>query len=309
VGAQFGFPIHAMFYGPMGQYDLPRLQEGGVTAQLCAIYIEDHELSWSLQRGLQMAWNFHHMVETTPGLEKITSAADIRRIKQAGTNGAILTLEGFDAVGDDIRMLDLYYKLGLRVGSLTHVRRNMYADGSYAASQPGGLTNLGKNAIRRMNELGIVVDLVHLHEIGVWEVLDITTAPVILSHSTSTMFPAVGGKPGVLGVPRPQLVPQRDRPILEALAKNGGVLGIIWFYKADLESVVADIETALELMGEDHVGVGSDLYGLGLAPAGLETIGKMPALTRRLVERGHSDDVILKVLGGNFLRVFEQVWR
>jgi membrane dipeptidase len=97
--------------------------------------------------------------------------------------------------------------------------------------------------------------------------------------------------------------------MLEALAKNGGVLGIIWFYKSDLDAVVADIETALELMGEDHVGVGSDLYGLGLAPAGLETIGKMPALTRKLVERGHSDAVILKILGGNFLRVFEQVWR
>ncbi len=308
-GDPFNFPAHAMFYGPMGQYDLPRWGEGGVTAQLCAIYIEDHQLSWSLQRGLQMAWNLHHAIETNPDLELILTAQDIRRIKQVGTNGAILSLEGFDALGDDLRMLDLYYRLGLRVASLTHVRRNAYADGSYAAEQPGGLTALGKSAVRRMNELGIVVDLVHLHERGIWEVLEMTRAPLILSHSTSTTFPALEGDPCILGVPRPQLVPQRDRPLLEALAKNGGVLGIIWFYKADLDAVVADIEKALELMGEDHVGIGSDLFGQELAPRGLEHIGKMPALTQRLVERGHADEVILKILGGNFLRVFGQVWK
>jgi len=154
--------------------------------------------------------------------------------------------------------------------------------------------------------------LVHLHERGVWEVLEMTTAPVILSHSTSTMFPREGVDAiGVMGarVPRPRLTLPRDRAMLEALRDNGGVLGVIWFYKIDLDDVVADIETALEVMGPDHVGIGSDLYGLELAPQGLEHIGKMPALTRHLIERGHPDAVIEKILGGNFLRVFEQVWK
>jgi membrane dipeptidase len=95
---------------------------------------------------------------------------------------------------------------------------------------------------------------------------------------------------------------------MEAIADRGGVLGLIWILHADLDDVVRDIETALEVMGPDHIGLGSDLYGLELAPEGLEDISKVPVLTRKLVERGHSDDTILKFLGGNYLRVFEQVW-
>jgi membrane dipeptidase len=96
--------------------------------------------------------------------------------------------------------------------------------------------------------------------------------------------------------------------MLEVLAANGGVLGLIWFCHENLDAVVADIETALEVMGPDHVGLGSDLYGLELAPKGLEDISKAPAITRALVRRGHSDEVIRKFLGENYLRVFDQVW-
>ncbi len=307
-----GIPAHPLFFGPMGQYDVPRFREGGLTAQVCAIYIEDKELGWAVERGLHMAWSFHHATETIPGFEAILSAGDIHRIKAEGKVGGILSLEGFEAVGPNLWMLDHYYKLGLRIASLTHVRRTFYADGSYAAAQAGGLSASGRAAVQRMNELGIVVDLVHLHERGVWEVLEMTTAPVILSHSTSTMFPREGADAfGVMGamVPRPRLTLPRDRAILEGLRDNGGVLGVIWFYKLDLDDVIADIETALEVMGPDHVGIGSDLYGLELAPKGLEHIGKMPTITQRLIERGHSDEVIEKILGGNFLRVFEQVWK
>lgn len=309
LGEQFGFPPHAAHFGPMGQFDVPRFLAGGVTAQLCAIYVEDREIDWALKRGLEMVWHLHQAVEQSPDFDLVTGVADIHRIKQAGRTGAILALEGFEVLGAELRFLDLYYKLGLRVASLTHVRRNLFADGCYAATRSGGLTELGKQAIRRMNELGIVIDLVHIHEVGFWEILDLTTAPVILSHSTSTMFAASGEPSGPLkGIPRPRLELPRDRAMLEAIARNGGVLGIIWFYHEDIAGVIADVETALDVMGPDHVGIGSDLFGLELAPKGLEDISKMPAITARLVERGHPDDVILKILGGNYLRVFEQVW-
>ncbi|RLE18363.1 MAG: hypothetical protein DRJ65_21530, partial [Acidobacteria bacterium] len=174
----------------------------------------------------------------------------------------------------------------------------------------GGLTQRGKLAIKRMNQLGVVVDLVHINDVGMWEILELTTSPVVLSHSSHTNFPATDPERlSPLGMPRPQLVLPRDREKLKALAANGGVLGIIWFSKEDLHDVVSDIETAIEVMGPDHVGLGSDLYGLELAPKGLEDIAKVPAITRALVARGHSDDVVLKVLGGNYLRVFDQVWR
>jgi membrane dipeptidase len=95
---------------------------------------------------------------------------------------------------------------------------------------------------------------------------------------------------------------------LEALAKNGGVFGIFFLGQTDVEDVVKDFEHVMHVIGPDHVGLGSDLYGLEWAPKGLEDISRMPALTECLVQRGHSDDVIRKILGGNFLRVFREVW-
>lgn len=309
---QFGLKPHAAFFGPMGQYDLPRFFEGGITAQVCAIYVGDSQLGWALRRGLEMTWHLHNAIETNDALELVTTVADLQRVKQEGKCGLILSFEGCEALGADPRFLDLYYKLGLRMVSLTHIRRNLFADGCRGADKQGGLTPLGKQLVRRLNELGIVIDLVHVGEVGYWEILDLTTAPVILSHSTPTMFPNSDPKAGTLlggKFPRPRLELPRDRAMLEALAKNGGVLGAIWIGHASIDDVVRDIETALEVMGPDHVGLGSDLYGLEQAPRGLEDISKTPALTRRLLERGHADEVVLKILGGNYVRVFEQVWR
>jgi membrane dipeptidase len=92
------------------------------------------------------------------------------------------------------------------------------------------------------------------------------------------------------------------------IANNGGVLGITWVCHANLEDVIADIETAMDVMGPDHVGLGSDLYGAEAAPRGLEDIAQAPSITRKLVERGHANETVIKFLGANYLRVFEQVW-
>lgn len=308
---QFGMQPHTAYFGPMGQYDIPRWHEGGVTAQVCAIYLDDDKLKDPLRHGLEMAWQLHHAVAEYDDLELCTTTADIKRAKAQGKIGAILSFEGCEALGSDLRMLDLYYKLGLRIVSLTHTRRNIFADGSWAADKQGGLTSVGKRLVQRLLDLEIVVDLVHIGEIGFWEILDMATAPVILSHTTPTMFPNTDPQNGSLfgGIlPRPRLELPRDRPVLEALSHNGGVLGLIWIGHHDIDSVVQDIETALDVMGPDHIGLGTDHYGLELAPTGLEDISKVPAITQKLVERGHDDEIILKFLGGNYLRVFEQVW-
>ena len=256
----FGFGAHTRYFGPMGQYDVPRFIEGGLTAEVCAIYLDDDKLKFPVRYGLEMLWQLHHAVENIAELELITSAADIRRLKGEGKVGAILSFEGSEALGGDIRFLDLYYQLGLRIASLTHSRRNIFADGSGAASHEGGLTPLGKQLIKRMNELNILVDLVHIGEAGFWEILDISTAPVMLSHTTPTMFansdPEVTSP--IAGVARPRLELPRDRERLEAIAKNGGVVGLLWILHEDIDSVVQDIETALEVCGPDHIGLGSD---------------------------------------------------
>lgn len=309
--SKFGFSPHTIWFSCMGQYDLPRWQEGGVTSQLCAIYLDDNWLRDPFRRGMEMAWNLRDQAARTDGLVLATTAREIRQAKQDGTVALVLTFEGCDALAGDPRMLDLYHRMGLRAASLTHTRRNAYADGCWAAERQGGLTALGRQVIERLNQLGIVIDLVHIGEVGFWEVLEMTDRPVILSHSTSTQFPdtspegqeLAGGK-----LPRPRLELPRDRKKLEAIARNGGVLGLIHFAHKSLANVVRDIETALDVMGPDHIGLGSDYYGLEFAPQGLEDISKVPRLTDALVARGHSDEVILKFLGENYLRVFEQVW-
>jgi membrane dipeptidase len=296
---------HTLYFGSAGQYSIPQFLAGGITVQTCAIYLEDNQLNHAVRRGLEMTWWLQREIQENPGFELVKTIADITRLKQQGKCGAILSFEGLEPLGPDLWMLDLYYRLGLRMASLTHNRRNLYADGVQNCVKIGGLTELGKQAIRRMNELGIVIDLVHLGETGFWEVLELTQMPVIFSHTSPYCFSRLPQT----DPPHPGFVLRRDRGRLEALARNGGMLGVIFFDQGELDKVVGDIEFLLELIGPDHVGLGSDYYGAQFAPRGLEDISKVPAITRALVKRGHSDDVILKILGENFMRVFGQVWK
>ncbi len=308
---KFGMSAHTVWFGCMGQYDLPRWIEGGITAQLCAIYLDDDWLADPFRRGMEMLWNLHDQVARHDGLVLATTVRDIRNAKDRGHVALVLSFEGCEPLGTDPRFLDLYHRLGLRSVSLTHTRRNAFADGCWAAETQGGLTSLGREVVTRLDRLRIVIDLVHIGEVGFWEILELTERPVILSHTTPTMFPdtspdakdLAGGR-----LPRPRLELPRDRAMLEAVAENGGVVGIIHVAQRDLDSVVRDIETAFEIAGPKHVGLGSDHFGLELAPDGLEHIGKVPRLTDALAARGHSDDLILDFLGRNYLRVFEDVW-
>ena len=309
---KFGMGHHTVWFGCMGQYDLPRWKEGGITAQLCAVYLDDNWLQDPFRRGMEMVWNLHDQVALYDDLVLATTVRDIRQAKEDGKVAVVLTFEGCEALGPDPRFLDLYHGLGLRSASLTHTRRNLFADGCWAAEKQGGLTALGRKVVERLDRLRIVIDVVHIGEVGFWEILDLTDRPVILSHTTPTMFPDTSPAAQDLAegkLPRPRLELPRDRPMLEAVAENGGVVGLIHVAHRDLDSVVRDIETALDVVGPDHVGLGSDYYGKELAPEGLEDISKVPRLTEALAARGHSDEVIVSFLGGNYLRVFEEVWR
>jgi len=253
-----------------------------------------------------MTWWLHREVEENEDLELVTAVADIHRVKRTGKCGCILALEGLEPLGVELRFLDLFHKLGLRMASLTHSRRNFFADGAQQDVQTGGLTRLGREAVKRLNELGIVIDLGHLNQAGFWEVLEISQSPVVFSHiSPSKFFPLDAGESHRYA----GLDLSHGRERLEAIARNGGVVGVIFYAQDDLDEVVADIEYLIDTIGPDHAGLGSDLYGVEKAPKGLEDISKVSAITERLVHRGHTDEVILKVLSGNYMRVFEQVWK
>jgi len=302
----YGFSPHTMYFSTIGQYSVPQYLAGGLTLQVSAIYLRDSDLERALQRGLEMTWWLHREAEENDDLELVTTVADIHRVKREGRCGCVLAFEGFEPLGFNLRFLDLYYKLGLRMASLTHSRRNFFADGLQPNVKTGGLTQLGKQAVKRMNELGIVVDLGHINQMGFWDVIELSEAPVVFSHtSPREFFPRHAEESSRY----PGIDTSRGHERLKAIADSGGVVGVIFYNQADVDKVVADIEYIMDVIGPDHVGLGSDLYGMERAPKGLEDMSKLPAITRRMVERGHSDEVILKVLGGNYLRVFEQVWK
>ena len=293
-------------FGTIGQYSIPQFLAGGLTAEVCAIFVEDSELESALRKSLEMVWWMHREVEENDDFELITTADDIRRIKREGICGGVLALEGFEPLGYDLKMLDLFYKLGVRMGGMIHNRRNYFADGTQYYIKTGGLTSIGKDSIARMNEIGMIVDVGHMNQVSFWEALEITNAPVVLSHrSPRAFFPLKSEDSRFHGI----YDVTRGKERLEALAENGGVFGVFFLAAKDVADVVDDIEHVINIVGPDHVGLGSDLYGTRRAPPDLDEISKVPAITEELVRRGHSDDVVLKILGENFMRVFSEVWR
>lgn len=299
----FQLSPYAMTFQCLGQYDIPRLREGGVTAQVMAIFIGDEYGGAPLQRALDMARVFHREIDDNPDHVLLaTSADDIRRAKAENKTALILSFEGVEPLELNPRLIEIFYRLGLRIVSLTHSRRNHFADGTQLGVRTGGLTRLGQELVTLMNELGIVIDLAHLADDGFWEILELSSAPVILSHTN-----VLRGNNPDYKVPLLAINPATGVSKLQALAANGGVAGAIFWSQPDLDAIVEDIEAMIEHVGDDHVGLGSDFFSLEYAPAGLEDISKLPRLTERLAQRGHSDATILKILGGNYMRVFDEV--
>ena len=297
----YGFTKHTAFFKTMGQYDIPRFHEGGLTAQAMAIYIEEENINRALNRALEMVYWLNREFEENPDFVSITTADEIRLAKTDGNVGGFLTFEGFEPLGVDLRLLDIFYALGLRMATMTHSRRNYFADGTFPGIQTTGLTKAGMSAVKRMNELGIVIDLAHLAPQGCLDVIALSDAPIVLSHCSPRRHlfrgdPAGGGTDALA------------RAVVEGVAQTGGVVGIIAWNQPTLDAFVDDIAQIVTWVGEDHVGLGTDFYGVEFSPADFSGIQDLPNLTIRLVERGFSDETIRKILGENYLRVFDSVW-
>jgi membrane dipeptidase len=301
----YDFSPHTAYFQTMGHYDLPRFVAGGMTAQACAIFIDRNHLDRPLHRALEMTYWLRREAEENPGFELITQVEQIHQVKGGGKTGGFLSFEGFEPLESDLKLLDVFYDLGLRMASMTHSRRNFFADGTQMGVRTGGLSKPGQQAVKRMNELGIVIDLCHLNQPGCWEVLERSEAPVVLSHTSPRKFFPEDPCTSPL---YPDIVDERSRQLLDAIAANGGVVGVIAYNQLDLDSFVDDLDYVIRAVGPDHAAVGTDYFGIERAPDGFTTIADLPNLTAKMVERGFADDVIRKVLGENYLRVFRQVW-
>lgn len=286
-----------------GHVDLPRLIEGGVTAQTFAIYHAWRNLKHRATReALRSVDAFYRGIEANAAqLLQATQTTHIKQAKQEGRVAAILSIEGAEPLSGDTGVLRVFHRLGVRMISLTWNYRNSAADGLGITYGQRGLSETGVALVREMNRLGIVVDISHLAPPGVEDVLRITEAPIIASHV---------GAQSVCNHPRNLTDAQ-----LEGVARTGGVACITLVPPflvedgtgATLTDYVDHMEHCIRIAGIDHVGLGSDFDGYGGVTTGMEDTSCWPAVTQELAARGYSGNDIQKVLGLNLMRVFGQV--
>ncbi len=294
-----------------GQFDVRRALEGGLTAELTAIFFDPACPGTGALQSLRYIDAFYEGIAACSGLAMPAfSAHDIRQAKEQGKVALVLTMEGAEALEGDLAVLRTCYRLGLRSLGLTWNRRNRAADGVGEARTGGGLTEFGVSLVKECNRLGILIDMAHLAPAGVKDVLEVSEAPVVVTHGNCHAL-----WPGDREVRWPHHRNLTDHQLEEIAAKGGlaGVAGVPAFLgedekRAPLSAMLDHVDHMVKVMGEDHVGLGSDFDGIRDARVeGFEDVSQLPNFTRGLAERGYSAETIRKILGENWLRVFGQV--
>jgi membrane dipeptidase len=333
-----------------GNIDVPRMREGGLDALFFSIWVpSDITGPPAVKRALDLIDCVREAVRLHPNdFVLATTAAEVRKAAADHKIAALMGMEGGHMIDDDVRLLRLFAALGVRYMTLTHFKNNNWADSSTDKSAHNGLTGFGKDIVREMNRLGMMVDISHVADKTFWDVLETTKAPVIASHSSAR---AIANHPRNM-----------TDDMMRALAKNGGVIMINYHAgflseefrvasekksgnvveamaamskkcggneacttlegeridheamakgelpKVTWEKIVEHIDHAVKMAGADHVGLGSDFDGATM-PIGMEDASKLPKITDALLKKGYSDADIEKILGGNILRVMEAVER
>jgi membrane dipeptidase len=284
----------------LGHIDLPRLKEGGINAQTFAVFVCPewyNDAAHSVMKAIAVLKRELQKNSNVVGLAR--TGSDIRKIYDEGKTVALLSIEGGEALQADIDMLDIYKELGVTSITLTWNNRNAIADGALDLRSGGGISDFGVEVIKQMEQLGILIDLSHISPNGFWDVMEIATKPVIVSHSLPRKF---------MDIPR-----NLDDKQIKAIAQKDGVIGASFYVSSygesagDIEDILDAIDHFVNIAGVEHVGLGSDFDGISENVEGIESCEKMINITRGMVYRGYSDEEIQKILGGNFLRIFEQV--
>jgi membrane dipeptidase len=340
---------HAGFGRTEGHTDLPRLIESGLTAQFMSAWVDAPYASRpgaSFERAMQHVTTIHAWVGRHPDrLLFATTAADVRRAKREGKIAILIGVEGGHAIESSLDRLRELYAHGVRYLTLTWNNGVPWAGSSLGedGTRTGGLTAFGRDVVREMNRLGMLVDLSHVSDSTFYDALAVSTVPVIASHSSAR---ALSDFPRNLSDDQ-----------LRAIARNGGVVNVNFFsrfldsqYRARAEAVDAEIAAARRALGQgpdsaaasarlsarrasllaalpqtpfsvlidhidhvarvagvDHVGLGSDFDGVSALPLGMEDVTRLPRIAQGLLDRGYSESDVTKILGGNMLRVMTRV--
>lgn len=292
------------------QIDIPKLRAGNLKVPFFSAYTSAYYCNpnKSASRTLALLNALYWTEKNNADIFEISSTYDeIEKAILAKKIVAVPTMEGaYSLVKDNaMELLEQYYDLGVKVIGFTWNYSNDLGEGAYRAyadrvgtHSSGGLTELGAEVVKRMNDLGMVVDVSHMAESTFWDVINTTKAPMIASHS------------GIYAMKAHQRNLNDEQ--LKALAENGGVVGIIFYpeFLTDkketfIKDVVDHIDYAVRLIGVDHVGLGSDFDGATM-PKDLKDSSKIYKITEELVRRGYKKEEIQKILGKNFLRVIKE---
>lgn len=327
---------------PDGHVDLPRMKEGGLTAAFFSIWVDARYTGHNaFQRALDLIGAVRALSDSNHAVELATTADEVRAAVARGHIAALMGVEGGHAIDNSLARLDSLYGLGVRYMTLTWNNGNDWAGSSTDPKRHGGLTSFGRRVVRRMNELGMLVDVSHVSDSTFWDVIATTTRPVIASHSSCRAL-----------AHHPRNLSDAE---LRAIAKNGGVVGINFYpvfldehfwhqydelrqrlkpetdairaryrghpgqsaFEVDkfvgeraesldvpgIDRLLDHIDHAVQVMGIDHVGLGSDFDGISVLPRPMKDATSLPELIQALRGRGYSDEDVRKILGENFLRV------
>lgn len=273
---------------------LSSLKRGGVNLVIANVYTDQGSPS-SLKEALLEIALFQEQVSKEASAVILTEGEEIEKALKVFPLSFFLSLEGLEPLGEDPLLLSIFYQLGVRIASLTWNNRNAFAAGVMAK---GGLTSLGEEVLRRMEDLGMLLDLSHLNEEGFWEALEIYKGPALVSHSNAyTIYP------------HPRNLKDDQ---LRAVAKRGGVIGLNNYMSAEvstLDTYMEHLYYMVELLGEDHIGLGFDFnsyLGLSLTP-GMEDHSCALEIGRKMEEEGFSFKTIKKILGENMVQLLERV--
>ena len=284
-----------------GHFDFPRARAGGLAATIQTAWPDPLFYPVAARRVLAMLDKLLEQVEASGGAARLAlTAADVRAAHAEGRLAVVLNVEGAEALHGELAVLRVLYRLGVRVLQPVWNHRNDAADGVFSGGD-GGLTGFGRDLVREMNRLGMALDLSHLNAAGIRDVLELSEHPVLFTH----------GNCKALFDHRRNLTDEQIR----ALAARGGVIGIsvvdafMGEEQGDVKRTADHLDHAVQLVGPDHVAYGSDFDGTSRLPTGLESVDLLPNLTAELLDRGYDEAGLAKILGGNYLRVFEQVFR
>ncbi|KAI2674671.1 hypothetical protein DTO012A7_9093 [Penicillium roqueforti] len=296
----------------VGHVDFKRLREGKSGGAFWSVYIDcpdsddftdDAAHLETLRDTLQQIDLVHRLVDLySDHMGLVDRASDIMRLFTDGKFASLIGVEGLHQIANSSSVLRLYHKLGVRYVTLAHNKNNLYADSATAISPAhDGLSSKGELIVREMNRIGMIIDLSHTSKSVMHQVLDISKAPVIFSHSSTSSI-----------VPHPRNVPDA---ILEKLKANKGVIMITFIpslahidpTQGNMDHVIDHIMHVGQNIGYDHVGLGSDYDGMFNAVKGIENVARYPHLVRRMLERGIARSDVEKIIGLNVIRVLNDV--